>query len=171
MTPLYRAGRQLTKVRTIMLLSLAIAALSIWWGVGLAQTYGLNPGDGGVIRPFGQRMMMGVFVAALGAAFAIGMWIYGRCYAARIDFDADIQQLHLHTVRFAGTALEIVDVGAVGTSRWHHGELQLRISVNAPWISVRMPGRRLPLLIDAQGDVLDRRLMKKYFGWSGRPET
>jgi hypothetical protein len=34
-----------------------------------------------------------------------------------------------------------------------------------------MAGRRLPLLIDAQGEVLDRRLMKQYFGWSGGPSV
>jgi hypothetical protein len=169
-TPLFRAGRQLTKVRAVMLLSLACAALSIWWGIDLAQTYGLNPGDGGVLRPLSQRLLVGTIVAGLGVAFAVGMWMYGRCYAARIDFDEDTRQLQLHTVHFLGTGRQIVDVGDVGKSRWHHGQLQLRISVNAPWVSVRMAGRRLPLLIDAQGEVLDRRLMKQYFGWSGGVE-
>jgi hypothetical protein len=166
-TPLYRAGRQLTKVRAIMLLSLACAALSTWWGVDLAQTYGLNPGDGAVLRPLTERLLAGAIVAGLGVTFAVGMWVYGRCYLARIDFAPETGQLHLHTVRFLGTGRQVIDVGGVGTSRWHDGQLQLHISVNAPWVSVRMAGRRLPLLIDAQGDVLDRRLMKKYFGWSG----
>jgi hypothetical protein len=166
-TPLYRAGQQLTKVRAIMLLSLACAALSIWWGVDLARSYGLNPGDGGMLRPVGQRVLVGTIVAGLGIAFAIGMWVYGHCYAARIDFDDATQRLHVHTVRFLGTGRQIIDLGEVGKARWHPGQLQLRISVSAPWVSVRMAGRRLPLLIDAQGEVLDRRLMKKYFGWSG----
>jgi hypothetical protein len=166
-TTLYRAGSQLTKVRAVMLLSLAGAALSIWWGIDLAQTYGLNPGDGAVLRPVTQRLLAGATVAGLGVAFAIGMWVYGRCYAARIDFDAATQQLRLHTVRFLGTRRQVIDVGDIGEARWHHGQFQLHISVNAPWVSVRMAGRRLPLLIDAQGVVSDRRLMKKYFGWSG----
>jgi hypothetical protein len=139
-TPLYRAGRQLTKVRAIMLLSLACAALALWSGIALVQV--------------------------LGIAFLASMWIYGCCYVAAIDFDPETQQLQLHTVRFWGTARQTIEVGGVGASRWHDGQLQGHISVNAPWISVRPAGHRLPLLIDAQGVVLDRRLMKKYFGWS-----
>ena len=49
MIPVYRAGRQLIKVRFLMGLSLAVLAFCLWCGVDLAQTYGLNPGDGGVL--------------------------------------------------------------------------------------------------------------------------
>lgn len=164
MTAIYRAGRQLIKVRAIMLLSLVCAALSVWWGIELAQTYGLSPGDGGVLRSAGERAVVGGVIASLGVAFAFAMWIYGRCYAARIDLDPKTGRLHVHTAGLIGTTPHVIDPADIVSSRWHDGELQLRSSVKAPWVSVRLRGARLPLIIDDQGLALDPRAMHKYFG-------
>ncbi|HEV3051131.1 MAG TPA: hypothetical protein VGX50_12530, partial [Longimicrobium sp.] len=35
------------------------------------------------------------------------------------------------------------------------------ISVNAPWYSLRLRGRRFPLIIDLQGDFLDQRAVDR----------
>jgi hypothetical protein len=157
MIPLYTAGRQLAKVRFIMLLSLAVGLPGAWWGLGIIASAGPTSSDGAA----------GAIAVVFSLAFAIGMWVYGTCYLARIDFDPQRRVLHLRTVTLFGTAPHVLDASSIGQSRYHHGQFHARVSVNAPWVSVRVPGRRLPLLVDAQGQVLNAPLMEKYFGWSG----
>jgi hypothetical protein len=40
MVPVYRAGGQLLKLRTLMVLSLVGSALCLWWGLVLVWNYG-----------------------------------------------------------------------------------------------------------------------------------
>ena len=46
--------------------------------------------------------------------------------------------------------------------RYHHGQLNASsVSVNAPWTTLWLTGRRLPILIDAQGERLDVDAVKR----------
>jgi TMEM70/TMEM186/TMEM223 protein family len=175
MVPVYRAGWQLVKVRALMALSLAVLALCLWWGLDLARTYGLSPGDGGVLALLPQRLAWGGLVALFGVAIAAGMGLYGRRYVARIGFDPDRRQIHLDTAGFFGTNRHVTDLADLGSVRAHRdvnrGDLGEFVghptpTVNAPWMSVRIAGWRLPLIIDQQGEVLDRKLLRTM--WSGR---
>jgi hypothetical protein len=175
MVPVYRAGRQLIKVRFLMALSLVVLAFCLWWGLDLARTYGLNPGDGGVLAPLPQRLAWAGSVSLFGIACVIGMCVYGRVYAARIEYDADMQQIHLDTVGFFWNNRHIINLANVGGARAHRdinrGYLGEAVghpipTVNAPWMSVQIAGWRLPLIIDQQGETLDRKLMRTL--WSGR---
>ena len=175
MIPVYRAGRQLIKVRFLMGLSLAVLAFCLWWGVDLAQTYGLNPGDGGVLAPLPQRLAWAGVVVLFGIACVAGMWVYGRVYAARIAFDPDLQQIHLDTAGFFWNNRHIINLAAVSGARAHRdisrgfaGELVAHPipAVDAPWMSVRIAGWPLPLIVDHQGELLNQKLMRAL--WSGR---
>ncbi len=160
--PLFDAGHQRIKVRGGLLFSLACAALSVWAGVHLAQTYGLNPADGGVPAPLPVRLAWGAGVSLLGVGFAVGMWLYGRCYVARIELDEATQQLHVYTLRFFGTARQVYDVSSVVSMRRHRGRLTtLWLTVDAPWHTLWIAGRRLPLILDTQGEVLHQRWMRR----------
>jgi hypothetical protein len=163
MVLIYRAGWQLLKVRALMLLSLAAMGLCLWWGIDLARTYGLEAGDGGELAPLGQRLLVAAVVILLGVGFAAGMALYGRCYTARIEFDPDSNQFHLYTIGFFGSLEHVMDAKAVRSSRRHAGRVTGRIGVNAPWTTVRLAGRRLPLIIDGQGVVLEEKLMGAFF--------
>lgn len=46
-------------------------------------------------------------------------------------------------------------------SRWVFGEAR---RVNAPWTTVRVAGRRLPLMFDARDERCDRKLAAKLLG-------
>src|SRR3712207_1184162 len=107
MITLFRAGSQLIKVRALMLLSLACAIATIWWGLDLSQTYGVRPADGGMLAPLAVRLTWGIGVGSLGIIFAAGMWVYGRCYVAKIELDQHTKELHIYTVRFIGTKREV----------------------------------------------------------------
>lgn len=182
MIPVYQAGSQIIKVRAIMVLSLNCLALGLWWGVDLVQTFGLNEADGGSLAPLPHRLALGTLLASLGLAFAAGMWLYGRVYAARIDFDPNKEQLRLETVGFFKNKLHVIELADLGSAYAHPDpnrgvvgqflqELPKLIAIlgqaplaDAPWRSVRIMGWRLPLIIDEQGHVLHHPLMKILFG-------
>src|SRR5262245_27994344 len=155
-------------------LSLAVLAFCLGWGLDLAQTYGLNPGDGGVLAPLPQRLAWAGGAALFGVAFVAGMGLYGRLYAVRIEFDPDGRRVHLDTAGFVRNNRHVIDCADLGRVRGHRdvstisalGELVGHPipSVDAPWRSVRIGGWRLPLIIDEQGEVLDHKLMRTLFG-------
>ena len=160
MIPIFHAGRQLVKVRGMMLFSLVCALGSIWAGVQLAQTYGLSPADGGVLAPWPIRLAWGGGVALLGISFAVGMGLYGRCYVVALAFNPYTSQLQITTLRFLGSATRTVAVSDIRHTTHHHGQLDVLdvdgagLSVNAPWRSITLTGRWLPLILDQQGTVV-----------------
>ena len=160
MTEIYRAGTQLLKVRAIMLMSLAAAVAACWYGWVIFESHGLRPADGGVLAPLGTRIAFGGGVALLGVAFAAGMWLYGRLYATRILYDQAADALHIRTAGFLTGVQSVHAVADVLESDWMAGRFDnpAGVSVDAPWIKLRLRGRSWPLIVDAQGHFPDRAL-------------
>lgn len=150
---IFEANRQLTKVRIIMLTSLPCAAVSIWMGFNLAQTYGLSSGDGGVLAPLSVRLAWAAGVSLLGISFAVAMWLYGKCYIAKLDIDEQAEVLTIHTVRFFGTTKQEVALSRITGLHYNEGYLALpdAPTVHAPWWTIRIEGRNLPFILDHQG--------------------
>jgi len=143
-----------------MFLSVGCAAGCVWAGIDLAQSYGLNPADGGVLAPLSVRLAWGIGVALLGIIFLVGMWIYGKCYVVKIEFDKQNKALHVYTVSFFGSEKHEINASKVLSSKYHKGELD---SVKAPWWTVRIKGRRLPFIVNEQGVFLEKKIMNKLF--------
>jgi TMEM70/TMEM186/TMEM223 protein family len=156
MVTLFRSTRQLLKVRGVMLFSLACAAGGLWWGVNLART---------------DELVLGVIVALLGVSFAIGMWVYGWCYVAKIELDQQTGELYVYTLRFPfGSKKEVFHKADTLSSSYHEGKFDggaVAPSVDAPWRSLRLSGRRLPLIIDQQGEFLQEELMNELLDNAG----
>jgi hypothetical protein len=164
----YRAGRQLAKVRAVTLFSVAFAFGFLYWGYDLLTTFGLRPADGGVLAPLGERLAWAAFLWACGLGFPIGMWIYGRCYVAEIVVDEPNKRLVVKTLRFLGTSDESLPFGVRTTSNYHHGQYYAGgVRVKAPWTTVQVTGRRLPLILDQQGEFADRDILERRL--LGRP--
>jgi hypothetical protein len=158
---LYKAGPQLLKVRFIIYLSILCALGSVWWGIDLAQHYGLNPGDGGVLAPSGVRLAWAVGVIVPGIAFVVGMWLYSRRYVARLEYDEQTSLYTVHHVWFFGTAKMVFHKEDIHGSRYHEGRLRAEVKVNAPWWTIHINGRQSPLILDAQGVMVEDAMMKK----------
>lgn len=163
MEPIFSAGRQAWKVRLIQWIAVVVAPAASWSGWLIARTYGLRPADGGVLAPLAVRLAFGGGVAALGAAFVAGMWIYGRCYvmAAAVDETRGVLDVTLAGL-LVSSRLE-VPLDAVEGSTYHAGRSRTGdVTVNAPWVSVRLRGRWLPLIIDTQGELIRRELVVEH---------
>jgi hypothetical protein len=152
MRVIFDAGPQRWKVWFVALISLATGGALVVLGGWLLTTYGLQPMDGGVLKPLQTRLLMALASATPGAAIIAGILAYLQCYVTRIEADDAggyrVTVAGVGTLQFGPDALARVGYND-GVS--HAGG----ISVNAPWYSIRLRGRRLPLIVDLQGDFLD----------------
>jgi hypothetical protein len=213
MVPVYQTTRGLLfGLRFLVVFGLLCLAGSLWWGLDLTQTYGLNPGDGGELAPLPARLAWAGVVVFLGVALAVGLWLMASLYIVRIAFDPDRKQVYLDTFGFFRNRKYVVDRTAIGSVRTHPqlveapprtdkpglGGKVLKVlgkvlmglltvcrvvallggdpralddhsgprtgSDNPPWKSVRLAGRRLPLVLVTQGVVLHADLLQDLFG-------
>lgn len=163
MTEIYSAGPRVGAVRFVMILSLLCAIAGLWFGFELFQSYGLRPADGGRLAPIGMRIGWLVGLGGAGLIFALGMWVYGRNYVRSIRFDAAGKRLHLRTLGMFGDGAAIVPLDRLKQANFKHGRLDnpVGVSVNAPWISLRVEGRGIPYIIDGQGRIHDPALFAR----------
>ena len=153
--------RQARKVRAVFWASLLAAALALWGGWAIFESYGTAAADGGVLKPLWQRLLFGGFVAALGLAAAGGMALYISLYALRIEVRGDT--VAIATMTPLGRRQREFARSLFGESAYHHGRMHHMTSaggrgglwVNAPWITLRVAGRSLPFVVDLQADEID----------------
>jgi len=147
------------KLRMLLWLSYAACAGALYWGWDLAQTYGLNPGDGGVLRPLWERLAFGGFVALAGLAFAAAMVVLSRLYVTRLARDGS--RLFIETLTPLGLGARRVEipVKALKGGSYHHGAGPE--GVDAPWITLRVEGQRFPFMLDVKAKEVDPAGLKK----------
>jgi hypothetical protein len=155
MRTIFDAGPQRWKIWFVVLICVLCGAGLIFPGGYLLLNYGLHPDDGGVLKPLMSRILMCSVFALPGMAIIAAILLYLRCYVMRIEAD-DAESGYRIALAAPGRALTIGhdDITRVGYNDGisHAGG----ISVNAPWYSLRLRGRRFPLIIDLQGDFLDQ---------------
>lgn len=150
---IFRAGwwREV-KVRFVQLLCILAVPAALWG----AHDAAFNPADilnsaGGVV-PWPVRYGTAAFLYVVGIGAGVGGIVYGWCYVTRAVWDPVAERCRLTLAGFMVPAH--LDVPDASEPRWTYGRGTSRagdISVNAPYYSVRIPGRRLPLLVDCQG--------------------
>lgn len=165
MVEIFRAGRQLWKVRLWMWIALACWAVALWFAWDLFNSYGTRPADGGVLAPLPVRLAWAGTIAALGFAFVAGMALYGGLYVANMVYDEPGDRLHLRTVSFFGNRDRAFPAAAVESTDFHDGFFWAGgVTVDAPWYTLRIRGARWPFIVDAQGIFLDPELGRRLFG-------
>lgn len=165
---IYDVGPQLRKVRLMMIFSLLCFAGAVFGGYVAFYTLGRNPADGfgGQLAPLAHRLGAAVGIIALGAAFFIGMFIFGRFYVAQIFVSEDEQTLRFRLVGpFSHPRLDISVKEVIG---WTFREGHYDAGINNPWTAVRIRSRRWPLIVDAQGEVLDSSAYDRFIVPRGR---
>ncbi len=163
--PIYTAGGQLKRVRFFMGVCAIVFIGCTYWSYDLLQHYGLSPGDGGVLRPIGERLAWGLGVFLLGLFLVLAMDLYGRKYIARVFYDPSSHCLEVETVRWWGRATKRYAENDVVRASYHRGHLATDShTVNAPWYYVRFKGERLAHILDAQGEFLDFKLTARLLG-------
>lgn len=155
MRVIFDAGGQRWKVWFAVLLTLVCGGALLWMSGYWLRSYGLEPIDGGVLKPLGVRVWGAIAWGVPGVAFIVGILAYLQCYVTRIETD-DVGGYRV-TVAGVGAPKEFGLDGVAGAG-YNDGVAHAGgVSVNAPWYSLRLRGRRLPLIIDLQGSFPDER--------------
>lgn len=151
MTVVYDAGWQGKKVRALTWFLLATGVLFCWLGTLRPKVPPL-PGEEASAT---EWLLVTLFAFGTGIATAGAGLLYGRCYIGRVEVDDD-GAAHVRTVGLTGSPLHVIRPEDLGGGRYHDGEFETyKHAVNAPWYTVRVRGRRIPLILDPQGDVID----------------
>jgi hypothetical protein len=166
MRTIFDAGPQRWKIWFVVLICVVCGAALVFPGGYLFLNYGLHPDDGGVLKPLMSRILMGAVFVVPGMAIVAAMLLYLRCYVMRIEAD-EVEGGYRIALAAPGQALTIGhdDITRVGYNEGisHAGGM----SVNAPWYSLRLRGRRFPLIIDLHGDFLDQHAVDRLI--EGKP--
>jgi hypothetical protein len=154
MRVIFDAGPQRWKLWFVLPLGLFCGGLLAWMGVDMFLSYGLDPFDGGVLKPLLTRVLLGTGFTASGLAIIAGILLYPHLYVTRIEEDDGGDGFRVTTAGLG--KLRMVEPDDVVSASHHEGRSHAGgIVVNAPWSGLRLHGRRFPLIIDEQGDFLD----------------
>lgn len=175
MQTLYKNSRQALKVRIVLWVSLGLCVAALYGGWVIFETYGTAPGDGGILRPLGERLAFGGFVAALGVAAALGMMLFAALYVLRLRRTGDAISVETLTPWGFGARRYHFTDSDFGDSAYHHGRYSvarsldrpgrfLHITVNAPWLTLYVSGRFMPFLLDLQAETIDARALSTLAG-------
>lgn len=160
---LFRAGRwREVKVRFVQVLGLLTAPAGLWG----ASDAAFNPAEivsrGGDVVSWPVRYGTAALLFAIGVGASVGVLVYGWCYVTRAVWDPVARRCRL---TLAGPFVPLHrDVPAATEPRWSYRGGFARTGdtvANAPYYSVRLPGRRLPLLVDCQGEFIRPGLMDR----------
>ncbi len=155
-------GTRIRAVRFVLILSIFCAVASLWWGTDILLRYGMAQADGGILAPLAVRILLAGCVFLAGFGFACGMWLYCGIYVVEISIDEKTSLVTIKTLAPAGRKTFGIEQVAITKSRPHEGSLRTsRQTVNAPWISIHVDERKLPLIIDLRGRILDEKIFRK----------
>lgn len=161
---IFRAGRQLIKVRFLVIFCLVCGAGLTWFGWDTVQHYGMRAADGGVLASLATRLLFGGTMIVLGLGMALGMVLFAQfSYVSHITaVGRDQMRITLAGIISSPTFdLSQADVTPAG---YNEGYLPTwGVTVNAPWYTIRTGTRQLPLIVDVQGEFLDRTAFLRFF--------
>lgn len=150
---LFENRHQARKVRFVTLVLLLWCLGCLYWSVDIAQTYGISPADGGVLRPPIQRYAMAALLVFLGLAPMLGMILYNRRYLTRIVLDPE--GLELTVIGLLWPFRRRIALSDLAGSSSYEGRMRAKISVHAPWATLRVKGQRVPFIIDQQAEQVN----------------
>lgn len=142
-------GSRVRRVRLVTLFIALFATALACWAVSLARSYGLSPGDGGVLRPLGERLLVGGIVLLIALVLLAGIVIYLRRYLIRIELRDD--QVELTVIGVLSPFVITFDRIEILSTRYFHGNFSARgLVVRAPWITIKVAGWQIPFVTDMQ---------------------
>ena len=152
-------GWRAMRVEFMAYVGIAAALGSIWWGAQLLETYGMNPGDGGVLRPFEERLMVAAITAGCGIAFAVGLLVYQSLFVVGISRAGDAFYVHSKVACF--NMIKRLNLNDVSGSSYVHKSAEFytfeqRATPRQQYLTMRIKGWWLPYIIDPQARHIDR---------------
>lgn len=153
------AGKQMFKVRFVVGLLLIMAPVLFWAGtlvIGDPYVYTTQEQSSEVHQYFWGTVFM-----LLSVAMAGGILVYQDCYVKKIELNQEAGSFTLFTESLIGKRVRTFTYQDIKGWREDDGVYQdAKFSINAPYISFKLHGRRLPYIIDLQGDVTEEEIYR-----------
>jgi len=144
---------QARKVRWLTI-SFAVWCLAwLYWAWTTLENYGIEPADGGALRSFPERLGMAVVIALCGVLPLAGMAFYSSLYLTRIERHGDA--VLLTALGALRPVLHRYAVADLVPGKAYEGRVSGRISVDAPWLTLRVTDRKMPFVVDLQAERAD----------------
>ncbi len=142
-------GSRVLRVRLVALFIAGFALALVGFALSLARSYGLSPGDGGVLKPLAERLLVAGVVMLIAVVFLAGIIVYLRRYLIRIELRGG--QVELTVIGVLSPFVITIDRRQILTTRYFHGYFATRgLQVRAPWINLRVAGWSVPFVADLQ---------------------
>ncbi len=155
---------QNTKLKLVYYLVAAASLALMATGVYVFLYWGLAPADGGVLKPFYQRLAFAGVLAALAAAAFYGIHYYRTCYVIGLQRIGD--KLRLHTSILPSGQVREFSIGDVEKIAEYQGQTlnssdpDTNHSGNArlqtPYALMSVKGYPRRFLIDLQGEFVNQ---------------
>jgi hypothetical protein len=155
MRTIFRAGGKTIGIRLAMPFCSVVGVAMTWVGWMFIQPSSYQ-GDDALSGPIGLGMLFGLVFLLGGLGIAIGSWLYGPAYVSRIEVDREEDRVRFSVAGWVRGRSFTVHPEDVVSGRYHDGHYDSgRTMVNAPWTTVRVRGRRLPLIVDERAAYAD----------------
>ncbi|HUT50478.1 MAG TPA: hypothetical protein VM325_14145 [Alphaproteobacteria bacterium] len=152
---IYDAGTQTRKVRFLAWLAIAAFLGSVWGGVDVLA-------DG--------EAAAAAVIFSLGGAFLAGMLVFLDHYACGLSVDFEAGVVEVDTPRLLGErsrSYPLADL--VGAAYEADDTTTIKHHVRAPYVKLRIDGRRWPFVIDMQGTIVDEACFERLLSGLGSP--
>jgi len=138
-----------------LLIKLAMPLCSVFMGVAMvvAGALFLDPGsyqgEDPLTGPYLLGLLFGLAFLVGGIVITVGAWLYGPAYVTRIEVDREQQLARFSVLGWVRGWSFTIRPDDLVSGRHHEGHLDTgRHRVHAPWTTVRIRGRWLPLIVD-----------------------
>lgn len=153
MQVLFENHRQAKKIRWLTISFAVWCVAWLYWAWTAFESYGVEPSDGGVLRSLAERLGMAALIALCGILPLAGMAFYSGLYLTRIERHGDA--VLLTTLGALRPVLHRYAVADLVPGKSYEGRVSGRISVDAPWLTLRVADRRMPFIVDLQAERAD----------------
>ena len=155
MTTIYDAGTQTRKVRFLAWFAIAALLGSLLAGVSMLAD--------------GETAAAALFVG-LGGVFLAAMLVFLDHSACGLSVDFEAGAVEIDTPRLLGERSRTFPLTSLAGAAYEAGEtVTIKHHVRAPYIKLRVHGRRWPFVIDMQGTVADEARFERLLSGIGSP--
>jgi hypothetical protein len=154
---IFLAGKQIVKVRFVVYGLLLLAPVLFWAGtLVLDDPYVYNMQEQ---SPAAHQIFWGLVFMMMAAAIAGGILVYQHCYVKKIDVNKATGSFTLSTESLIGKRVHSFTRQDIKGSREDEGNFRdAKFSIRTPYVSLKLNSRRLPFIIDMQGDLVEKEL-------------
>lgn len=147
---LFDLGARIWRYRLLLVAALFFAAVML--ALGYRAATAMTSETGGELLPMSTRFAAGAGLALLGLAAPVVLTLYGLRVVTRIEQQGD--SIVVHTLSVITPRQSVVPASKLRLGLKHDPVVMGQHAARAPWRTLHLQGRRSPLLLDLQAQIV-----------------